>query len=129
MSPQVMTMRIGELSRRVGVSTHVLRAWESRYGLLRPVRSSGGYRLYGPADERRVLVSLTADGQALQIRAAGVPHSLTCRVLGMAEGTAPTPAHQADLAQLRTQLQALVQTLAQALDAPTRTQPAGLDPA
>ena len=27
MSPQVMTMRIGELSRRVGVSTHVLRAW------------------------------------------------------------------------------------------------------
>ena len=47
-------MRIGELAAKVGVSTHVLRAWESRYGLLRPVRSAGGYRLYGPEDERRV---------------------------------------------------------------------------
>jgi methanogenic corrinoid protein MtbC1 len=47
-------LRIGELSRRVGVSDHVLRAWESRYGLLSPVRSPGGFRLYSPADERRV---------------------------------------------------------------------------
>jgi DNA-binding transcriptional MerR regulator len=48
------TMRIGELAAKVGVSTHVLRAWESRYGLLRPQRSAGGYRLYGHEDERRV---------------------------------------------------------------------------
>ena len=48
------TMRIGELAAKVGVSTHVLRAWESRYGLLRPLRSAGGYRLYGHEDERRV---------------------------------------------------------------------------
>jgi MerR family transcriptional regulator, light-induced transcriptional regulator len=47
-------LRIGELSRRVGLSDHVLRAWESRYGLLRPVRTAGGFRLYSPADERRV---------------------------------------------------------------------------
>ncbi len=47
-------MRIGELATRVGVSTHVLRAWESRYGLLQPNRSAGGYRLYGAEDERRV---------------------------------------------------------------------------
>jgi hypothetical protein len=25
-------LRIGELSRRLGVSDHVLRAWENRYG-------------------------------------------------------------------------------------------------
>lgn len=48
------TMRIGELAAKVGVSTHVLRAWESRYGLLSPLRSAGGYRLYGREDERRV---------------------------------------------------------------------------
>lgn len=48
------TMRIGELAAKVGVSVHVLRAWESRYGLMRPVRSAGGYRLYGHEDERRV---------------------------------------------------------------------------
>jgi DNA-binding transcriptional MerR regulator len=47
-------VRIGELSRRLGVSDHVLRAWESRYGLLRPVRSPGGYRLYSESDQHRV---------------------------------------------------------------------------
>ena len=47
-------LRIGELSRRVGVSDHLLRAWESRYGLLQPVRSPGGFRLYSEADESRV---------------------------------------------------------------------------
>ena len=47
-------LRIGELSRRVGVSGHVLRAWEARYGLLDPVRSPGGFRLYSESDERRV---------------------------------------------------------------------------
>lgn len=47
-------LRIGELSRRVGVSEYVLRAWESRYGLLKPARSAGGYRLYSEDDEGRV---------------------------------------------------------------------------
>jgi MerR family transcriptional regulator, light-induced transcriptional regulator len=47
-------LRIGELSRRLGVSDHVLRAWERRYGLLRPVRSAGGFRLYSEADLDRV---------------------------------------------------------------------------
>jgi DNA-binding transcriptional MerR regulator len=46
--------RIGELSRRVGVSPELLRAWERRYGLLEPVRSPGGFRLYSNEDERRV---------------------------------------------------------------------------
>lgn len=47
-------LRIGALSRRVGVSPELLRAWEQRYGLLRPVRSEGGFRLYSTADEHRV---------------------------------------------------------------------------
>ena len=47
-------LRIGELSRRLGVSDHVLRAWQSRYGLLQPVRSPGGFRLYSGADESRI---------------------------------------------------------------------------
>ena len=47
-------VRIGELSRRLGVSVHVLRAWESRYGLLQPTRSTGGFRLYSAADEERI---------------------------------------------------------------------------
>ena len=48
------SLRIGELSRRAAVSPELLRAWERRYGLLRPIRSDGGFRLYSAADEERV---------------------------------------------------------------------------
>jgi DNA-binding transcriptional MerR regulator len=47
-------LRIGELSRRTGVSIELLRAWERRYGLLTPSRTAGGFRLYDDGDERRV---------------------------------------------------------------------------
>ena len=46
--------RIGEFSRRVGVNPEVLRAWERRYGLMKPVRSPGGFRLYSAEDADRV---------------------------------------------------------------------------
>ena len=47
-------VRIGELSRRVGVSAELLRAWERRYQLLQPARSPKGYRLYTAQDELRI---------------------------------------------------------------------------
>jgi len=47
-------LRIGELSRRSGVSPELLRAWERRYGLLEPTRSAGGLRLYSAADLDKV---------------------------------------------------------------------------
>jgi DNA-binding transcriptional MerR regulator len=46
--------RIGEFARRVGVSPELLRAWERRYGLLQPIRTDGGFRLYTAADAERV---------------------------------------------------------------------------
>lgn len=48
-------LRIGELSRRVGVPVASLRAWETRYGLLAPTRTTGGFRLYDSEDVARVL--------------------------------------------------------------------------
>src|SRR4051794_39933348 len=48
------TLRIGELSKRSGVSPELLRAWERRYGLLQPTRSAGGLRLYSADDLERV---------------------------------------------------------------------------
>jgi MerR family transcriptional regulator, light-induced transcriptional regulator len=59
-------LRIGELSRRSGVSPELLRAWERRYGLLHPLRSSGGLRLYSLDDLERVrsMQQLLADGVA-----------------------------------------------------------------
>jgi MerR family transcriptional regulator, light-induced transcriptional regulator len=65
MSPEpVPALRIGELSRRVGVSAALLRAWENRYGILRPVRSPGRYRLYSEADVGRIrrMQALLASG-------------------------------------------------------------------
>jgi MerR family transcriptional regulator, light-induced transcriptional regulator len=53
-SPTGEVLRIGELSKRAGVSPELLRAWERRYGLLHPARSAGGLRLYSPADVERV---------------------------------------------------------------------------
>lgn len=38
----------------MGVSPELLRAWEQRYGLLQPVRSAGGFRLYTEEDADRV---------------------------------------------------------------------------
>ena len=59
MEPATEQLRIGELSRRTGVSAELLRAWERRYGLLHPTRTGGGFRLYSPADERRVSLMLS----------------------------------------------------------------------
>jgi len=47
-------IRIGELSRRTGVSPELLRAWERRYGLFAPDRSPGRFRLYSDEDMTRV---------------------------------------------------------------------------
>jgi len=52
MSPELV--RIGELSRRTGVSPELLRAWELRYGLLEPSRTVGRFRLYSESDIARV---------------------------------------------------------------------------
>jgi len=71
-------LRIGELSRRAGVSPELLRAWERRYGLLRPTRSPGGLRLYTTDDLQRVrlMKSHLADGLAAAEAAALAGRSL-----------------------------------------------------
>ena len=55
-SPRVSegVIQIGELSRRTGLSPDVIRAWERRYGVLRPVRSEGNFRLYSGDDVARL---------------------------------------------------------------------------
>jgi DNA-binding transcriptional MerR regulator len=66
-------LRIGELSKRAGVSPELLRAWERRYGLLRPVRSSGGLRLYSLEDLERVrLMRQHLDGGLAAAEAAAL---------------------------------------------------------
>jgi DNA-binding transcriptional MerR regulator len=54
MSVDAGALRIGEFARRVGITPELLRAWERRYGLLQPIRSEGGFRLYTNDDAERV---------------------------------------------------------------------------
>ena len=70
-------LRIGELSRRSGVSVELLRAWERRYDLLRPQRSAGGLRLYssGDLDRVRAMQLHMHDGLAAREAAALVGHA------------------------------------------------------
>jgi DNA-binding transcriptional MerR regulator len=105
--------RIGELSRRLGVSEHLLRAWERRYGLLDPQRSPGGFRLYSPADEARV--------RRMKAHLARGLSAAEAARAALAEPPAPRPdvSNQADEDQLARPegLAAMAAALTQALDA------------
>jgi DNA-binding transcriptional MerR regulator len=75
--------QIGELSRRSGLSVDVIRAWERRYGLLRPRRTGGNFRQYGSDDVSRLLLMRhylrqglpTSRAAALVIEAQAAPMS------------------------------------------------------
>jgi DNA-binding transcriptional MerR regulator len=41
---------ISEVSEMLGVPSHVLRFWETKFSTLRPLKRSGGRRYYRPAD-------------------------------------------------------------------------------
>ena len=86
-------IRIGELSRRTGISPDLLRAWERRYGLLAPARSQGGFRLYSPADEAAVrrMSALLAEGlspaEAARQASAAAPQPAPVTAVLSPEGT------------------------------------------
>jgi len=55
------------VAQRTGLSSHILRAWERRYGVVAPTRTEGGQRLYSDADIERLslLQLLTAGGGSI----------------------------------------------------------------
>jgi DNA-binding transcriptional MerR regulator len=107
-------VRIGELSRRSGVSPELLRAWEHRYRLLRPTRSDGGFRLYSPQDERRVAAMRSHLEHGLSAAEAA---RLTLDEESVATPHTETPALARSAAELRAALDAFDESAAQsALD-------------
>jgi PAS domain S-box-containing protein len=84
-----MAMRVGELARQTGVGISTLRAWERRFGLLRPERTSSGQRLYTEADVERVAAvsRLVAEGLTLAAAAGRVAAAGT-GVMSSGEGEA-----------------------------------------
>jgi DNA-binding transcriptional MerR regulator len=59
--------RIGAVCRLTGISQHVLRVWEKRYGVVEPLRSETDRRLYRESDIHRLslLKALVDRGQAI----------------------------------------------------------------
>jgi DNA-binding transcriptional MerR regulator len=104
-------VRIGELSRRSGVSPELLRAWEHRYGLLRPTRSEGGFRLYTSDDERRIAVMRSHLERGLSAAEAA---RLTLDEERAPAERAATPVLERTAEELRAALDALDEGAAQA---------------
>ncbi|MGI9077447.1 MAG: MerR family transcriptional regulator, partial [Gemmatimonadaceae bacterium] len=88
--------------RRTGLSADMLRAWERRYGAVRPGRSAGGQRFYTEADLERLtlLHEATTDGYRIgdiaRLDAAGLRRLLGKREHSGVEAFAAT--HDADSA-------------------------------
>ncbi len=53
--PNKRFFKIGEVSRIVGVPTHVLRYWEREFSLLRPRRAASRQRIYRRKDVEMLL--------------------------------------------------------------------------
>ena len=78
------------------MSADLLRAWERRYGLLRPARSEGGFRLYSSADEARVRAMV-------RHTESGIPAGEAARLV-LAEDAPVDSIGRADLPALSTEL-------------------------
>src|SRR5918998_6241180 len=82
--------RIHRVAKLTGLSKHVVRVWERRYGLVKPVRSANRYRLYTDDDVAllRFLKDEVAHGQAIGALAVEGRDSLLQR---MRATSAPPP--------------------------------------
>ena len=52
--------KIGTLAKKSGYSPNLLRVWEKRYGFLKPLRGSGGQRLY-PEEDLQLLLFIRSE--------------------------------------------------------------------
>lgn len=79
-------------AQKTGLSSHVLRAWERRYGVVAPTRTEGGQRLYSDADiERLTLLSTLASRGGAIGQLADLPTAELTRLSREDMVAAPTP--------------------------------------
>ncbi|WP_337263862.1 MULTISPECIES: MerR family transcriptional regulator [unclassified Serratia (in: enterobacteria)] len=89
---------IGEVAQLCGINPVTLRAWQRRYGLLKPQRSEGGHRQFDDDDVARIR-------SILRWIERGVPVS---QIKPLLDGCA-VPDHNTNWATLQRQLLALLQ--------------------
>ena len=95
-APHPTTHPIQIVARRTGLSVDVIRAWEKRYGVVAPVRTPTGRRLYSDADITRLqlLARATLSGRSIGQVAGLAPAALATlmRADATADATASVPA-------------------------------------
>jgi MerR family transcriptional regulator, light-induced transcriptional regulator len=69
LGPEAASYGLGAVVRLTGLSPHVLRAWERRYGVVRPRRTPGGTRRYSERDVARLRLLAAALAQGHRIGA------------------------------------------------------------
>lgn len=103
MSASAQFLNPAEAARRLGVSAKALRLYEQR-GLVAPVRTAAGWRVYGPDQMARA-------GEIAALRALGLSLAQVARVLGGdAQGLEPA------LAEHQGALEAHIRQLAEAVE-------------
>ena len=100
---------ISEVSEMLGVKPHVLRYWETQFGMLRPRKNRAGNRMYRP-DEVKLLLLIKELLYARRFTIAGARRRLLDQ---RKDGEAPEPeAEQADsklvLHEVKTELKRLL---------------------
>jgi DNA-binding transcriptional MerR regulator/methylmalonyl-CoA mutase cobalamin-binding subunit len=91
--PDVARHPMAVVVQRTGLTSHAIRAWERRYGVVAPTRSDGGHRLYSDREvERlRLLHRLTLGGRQIGQLASLTDRELANQLLEdqSAEAAAP----------------------------------------
>ena len=103
---------IGEVSRALGIASHVLRYWEQQFPMLQPLKRSGGRRYYRAEDVSLVeTIDRLVNREGYTLRGA--------RQAIKDNGTSPQTAvsdNGSDGADIRSRLIAIRRTLALALE-------------
>lgn len=79
---------IGEVAAALGIRQHILRYWEQQFPMLKPLKRSGGRRLYRPQDVELVAtIDRLLNHEGYTVRGA-----LAALKAGQAAGSASPPA-------------------------------------
>jgi DNA-binding transcriptional MerR regulator/methylmalonyl-CoA mutase cobalamin-binding subunit len=91
---------IGFVSLQTGLSAHVIRAWEKRYGVVQPGRTSTGRRLYSDNDIQhlKLLQQATGSGHRIAQLSALDDKTLLAIIANSVSADGPMADRQTDLA-------------------------------
>lgn len=112
--PVKLYYRIGEVAQAVGVPPHVLRYWESEFGSIRPQKSARGQRVYSHKDLERLLrvkELLHTDGYTIAGARKKLREVPSGDEVERSQDREALTRLQGDLADLRTELQAELDSL------------------